>query len=228
MNEVLYGKAASLLMPDLIAHKGYYESRQFRFPDFDSHYGETIEDMQETTDKVLEELGQEIDATDELDDLARDYGLLVEVVATLGQLRLALDRHLRNYELWCAQDGVVMFDYHRRQLSAAVHELELLIAEGQNALEAAATAVDMMQTQLSKTEEDRRQLRDALLAFFALALALPEMIDREATRALLQWLGMELKPDDILPLLAAQAAIIFGVALLVGLLVWQVGSRSRG
>ena len=227
VSEVLLGQAGRVLMPDLNAHKGYHHRRRYR-GGFHDRYREKKRATQETTSRVLEELRQERDATDELDELARDYGQLVNATIDLSDLHFALARNLTNYDLWRIQDGAVAFEFHRRHMDAALQDMELLQSEGQKTLEPAATAVDMMQAQLDKVQERRRQGTETLLAVLGVALAVPQLVDREAAGALLRWIGVSLPGDNILALLGVQLVITLVAMPLVGYLVWRIGAGRRG
>ncbi len=191
-------------------------------------YEKKLTIMRQTTDHLLNSVGLKGTTTNELDVLARDYGLLVGVVASLGELRISLARQLHNYDWWQKRaKGGAVIEYHRNQLETAFRELDLLIAEGQNALQAASTAVNIVQAQLDQRQERQRQRIEALLAIAGVALAIPQLIDREAAGALLRWAGVRVSLDDVMFLLQAQLGITLVVALLAGLLVWLMGARRR-
>jgi hypothetical protein len=50
VREVLYGPSVNLLMPDLIAHKGYHQIRQYRLDRLHDQYAAQVQALRQTTD----------------------------------------------------------------------------------------------------------------------------------------------------------------------------------
>jgi len=230
-----------LLPPDLIALKGYYQMRQYHGGDLESRVADKVEYLRSITDQLLADLERRDVKDEELDALFGVHFRLVPFVAGLKDLHSGLLQQLENYERWLARAGdndVVTF--HRDQLKMAALELELKLEPLQHALDTADKAISVGQVQAHRRQEDlqrrvekaqqiRQRRTETFLAVLAVALALPELINQEATQALLDWVGLSVTGRPLLEvrkLLAAQVAIIVGVAVVVGLAV-NVISRWR-
>ncbi|MDX6380974.1 MAG: hypothetical protein QOI57_1998 [Rubrobacteraceae bacterium] len=193
-NKVFSGSGAPLLMPDLIAHKGYHQKRQYSGTN-QQKYETNLEDFQRTTRQLLTDLKEpESVAPDKLlGKLTRDYGELIEMVWDLETLRISMAQQTYNFVQQlndygrspvATQDNNSL-DYHRDRIKAANSELELMVTKGRHALEAANPVLRMAQLRTDKAQE-RRQLRiEALLAAVGTALALPHLLEPETTAALL-------------------------------------------
>ncbi len=105
VREVLYNKAAPLLMVDLIAHKGYQQIRQYRLDNLDQEYLGQLGKLQDRTDEVLASLSQAAVQSGELGRLAGDYRLLVRAVMRLDELRLAVCGEVFNLGGWRQRPG---------------------------------------------------------------------------------------------------------------------------
>lgn len=229
--EVLYGLGAALLMPDLIAHKGYHQMRQYRLGSWVNRYETAVGAVRERTSRLLDTPEQERKTTEELDGLARAYDRLVSIIPDMDALRISLIQQLHNYDWWQDRaNGGNVLSFHRSHLETAVRELELLVAKGQSALEVAGTTVEMVQARLDKEREGQRQRVETLLAVVAVALAVPQLIDREAASSLLYLIGVATPSGSAgtLALLGVQVGITLAVALLAGLTVkWMGAARQR-
>lgn len=245
----VYGPGATLLMPDLIAHKGYHQMRQYRGGDLESRYEAGVGGLRETTERLLGALGQHTVESGQINELARKYHPLVSVASNLEELHVSLIRQSHNYARWQTRVGSnAVVEFHREQLDTATLELELRVKELRRALETADKSVSVAQVQVAEKQEraqleikqarERRQRRiDTAVAVVATALALPEMVDRQATRALLGLAGVEIpqpppgqveEPDEVLILLLTQGVVILAVALLFGLAVHLLSKKWRG
>ncbi|CAA9351653.1 MAG: hypothetical protein AVDCRST_MAG93-7146, partial [uncultured Chloroflexia bacterium] len=112
--DVFYGPAALLLAPDTIAHKGYYEMRQYLGGDLERRYAESIEYLNETTDDLLQDLERREVKSDKLDELFRTYNRLLPVVSGLKELRTGLLQQLANYDWWRTHiESNEVIDFHR-------------------------------------------------------------------------------------------------------------------
>lgn len=236
----IYGPGATLLMPDLIAHKGYHQMRQHRDGELENLYETSVTHLRNATEQLLIVLEQDKAESESLDALARIYHQLNSVAMRLNELYVGLTRQSQNYEWWEAQieDNKVL-DYHRQQLKTATLELELKTKELQHALDTADRAVSLAQVQVDKAQENmqrqaaeereyRRRRIEAWVAAVAIALALPELMSQRVTGALLGPLAPEDDPTGVRILLAAQLGIIVLVALLVGLAVNFLHGKWRG
>lgn len=131
--KTFYGEDARLLMPELIAHKGYYEKHRYRGNNLDL-YKKDLKAFRETIRRSLEDVRQGPVKSDELNALTLGYDNLVEKVWDLESLRVSMARHLYNYNESPDATSNDILNYHRRQIEMANSELELLVAEGQYAL----------------------------------------------------------------------------------------------
>jgi hypothetical protein len=141
-----------LLMLDLIAHKGYRLRREYH-GDLERNYEKGLNAFRESTYELLSDLGQEIQKTNKLDDLARKHEVLVKFVSELKKLRISVAQQLPNYREWQHQtvsNGIT--EYHYGHLDMTHQELQLMVAEGQDALETANTAMSMAQVQIDKAQ----------------------------------------------------------------------------
>jgi hypothetical protein len=247
--KAVYGPGATLLMPDLIAHKGYYQMRQYRGGDLESRYETSVSGLREATEHLLSALGhRDMEAAArQVNELSRMYHPLVSVASNLEELHVSLIRQSHNYARWQSRIGDdAVVEFHREHLETATLELELKVKELWRALETADKAVSVAQVrtaqslearqrgederrrQADKEEGYRRRRIDTALAVAAATLALPEMLDREATRALLGSVGVRVESQgDILMLLLTQGFIILTAALLLGLAVYFLSKKWR-
>lgn len=270
MNEVLYGQGARLLVPDLIVHKSYFQNRHYSSGDLPLRYRKTIDRLRETTDQLLDRLAQQnqplsnledqqnqslsdldriesgrqrqIEIGELLDSLGHTYYPLVRYIPRLNRRHFSIERQLDNYDMWQAKlEANEITRYHRDHLEAIKDDLELLVAEGRNALETADKTVSMAQVQINKVQvqidkaqeserrevdeaQEERQLEiEAWLAAAAVALALPHLLEPETIVALLWGIGIELSHNtenglltesSHIIVLVAQVAIILPVAIL--------------
>jgi hypothetical protein len=219
VREVLYNPVAALLMVDLIAHKGYYEMRQYRLGSLDEQYRHKLEKLSTDTDTLLHDSIQTTVTAGELDNLAREYSLLVSAVVHLDQLHVSLVRQEFNFNWWRKQArGGDIVEFHHSQLEDAIQELELLVAQGQLPLEAANTAVEMIRARLDKQQEVQQKRIETLLSAAAAVFSVLVLIDKDTARALLGLVGLP-QPIGILPVLGVQVAFIVIASLLTVLVV---------
>lgn len=182
VSKVLYGRAAWLLVPDLIVHKSYFQKRQYSDGDLLRRYREkVVRPLTETTDQLLENLAQQeqplsnleqqngslssldqwveegrqrqIEIAELLDDLAPAYYPLARYLSYLNMIHIALKRQLYNYDRWQAElKDNDIIEYHRAHLEAIKEDLEMLVSEGRCALETADKAVSMARVQIDKIQ----------------------------------------------------------------------------
>ena len=226
VRDVLYNPVAALLMADLIAHKGYYEMRQYRLGGLDEQYRRNMETLSRHTDILLHNLTRATVTVGELDNLAREYGLLVSAVAHLDQLHVSLLRQEFNFKWWRKQAGEGdVVEYHHRQLENTAQELEFLVAEGQHPLDAANTAVDMMRARLDKQQESQQQRIETLLTAAAAILSVLVLIDKDTAKAVLELVGVP-QPIGIWHELGVQSLFI-AIFSLLALLMVSLLRRAR-
>jgi len=242
VTDTLYGRAAALLIPDLIAHKGYYQMRQVR-----EHYldqlNHSLGGLQATTGQLLEDLGKQVTETDKLDELARDYLALAQDVPQLNDVKSSLVQQLYNYDrrLKLTETNDVL-EFHRAHLDAAKLEVDLLLGRVERALDTAGEAVRLSQVQVGKNQElqqkgirqqqeaakeeaERRQQRSqTALAILGTVLTVPQLIDREVTVDLVRWIGMPEPPGgySAIDLLGVRVVITVALVALTLLVLRQL------
>lgn len=226
--QVLLGPAAALLMPDLIAHKGYHQARQAKQGEFWRQYGAHIQAMQASSQQLLA-LSAPLEAmAQSLAGLAGAHNRLTVTVATLGRLQVSLERQLHNLAWW--QDPSLsgsLLPYHRSHLESAARELELAVSEGRLVLDAAGALVQTVSARLEASRERKRQTLGTLLAVLGVVLAVPQLLDREAVAAMLAWTGLVRtgSPQATLLLLAVQALLVGLLALAAGWAVYRLEGK---
>ncbi len=228
VSSILFGPHAKLLMPDLIAHKGYYQARQHRKNKMKSRYQEAAQMLRQTTNALLSDVTTRQDSS-KLYTLTKDYKGFLTIIPLLDELHVSLDQEVHTYQWWRQRAKMnQVLDFHDYHLSAANRELELLIVQGKDVLDAAKTTVDMVQANLDREQGKRNQWLQTFLSVIGAALAVPQLIDRTVIGAWLNSMyeSLSLTPPidgySILLLFAIQAMLTFLIALLVGLIVrWK-------
>jgi hypothetical protein len=227
VREALYSRAAPLLMVDLIAHKGYFQIRQYRLGNLDEQYRARLGELSDRTDDVLGSLSQAAVHGAELGQLASEYRLLTRAVMRLDGLRLAVNGEVFNLDWWRQRPGGDdIAECHHSHLVSGGRELELLVAQGQRPLEAAKIAVDMVQARLDKQRGDQQQRIETILSAAATVLSVLVLVDRSAAGAILVLLGAR-PPVGIWPELAVQLACVAVFSVLVVLAVRLIARTRR-
>ena len=216
VNKIIFRQSAALFMPDLIAHKGYNQIRQYRLYDAREQISPQIRSLAHQTTQRLQKLKPEI----EIDELANKYGELFGYITQFDRVRISLARQLYNYDLWKEEANLDQVTrYHEKQLLARLKELELIVGEGQSILQATDTAVTIIQTRTERRIE-------RLLAVAGIALMVSQIINESAAEALLNLAGWS-PPYDRLLTLGVQFAITIGVILVSILVPWLIASLKR-
>lgn len=219
-----------MLMADLIAHKCYFLKRQYRGT-LQQDYKERLGAFWEAVDGLLDHLSEEARKPERLNRLARNYRVLVGVVSKLNRISVSMDQQLHNYGPWRKQmEGNGIVEYHHGYLEIASRELELMVTQGKDALEVANTAMSMTQVEIDKDLERRQVLIGDLLAVTGAALAVPELVNHDAAKAILERSPFAIESGEpfSFPAFSLQVAAILIVAVLIGLLVrWVDGWRRR-
>ncbi|MDM8518749.1 hypothetical protein QUF64_01780 [Anaerolineales bacterium HSG6] len=223
VTEVLFGRTASLLMPDLVAHKGYHQRRQYSVDKLDEQYKTQIDELQDQTNYLLKSLPNESAPLD-LKQLAQDYAHLSEATCLLDEIQISLRLQLRNYRWWHepTSDQQNLFEYHYQWLLEGHDNLEIKLAEGRLALETTQGAVQMVQAELDRRQEIKQQWFERILTIVGVALAVPQLIDRGAAGALVYYLSLtSLSLNDTIPahiLLLTSTQLV--ITVLIGVIVW--------
>jgi hypothetical protein len=221
----IYGPGAALLMPDLIAHKGYHQMRQYRGGDLQPKYTSSLAAFRAVTDRLLSDLRWHAVEIDRLKDLADAYKGLLSVVAKLDELRISMTRQSHNYEEWRARfEGNGVIEYHRRHLETARLELELMTSEGRNALGVADTAMSMARVELDRKQMSRQRQITTLLTVVGVVLSSTAIMDKKVVSEFLRPLGDELSNNPFAQL-GTQLVFIVVLASLTALMVHLISKR---
>ncbi len=159
LGNAFLGRGAELLMPELIAHKSYFQIRQYRGRRHEQYKGH-LKAFRELVRELLKKLGQqeEVLRDDEVvRKLTRRYNKLAEMVWVLEDLRVSMARQLHNYDEWEVTRDNGILRYHRRHIETANTELELLVGEGRYALGVADPVLSLSRYHAEKAREERRQ-----------------------------------------------------------------------
>jgi hypothetical protein len=220
---LLYGPGAALVMPDLIAHKSYYQMRQYRGGDLESRYEESVRRLRQTTDELLKDIGQRQATSDNFDELAREYRRLTPVASRLKELHIALAKQSHNYNRLQVQiEHGDLIELHREQLETAVLELKLKVEELQHALETADKTVSLAQVQADKVQQSKTHRIEFVLAVTAAALAVPHWIEGDTIGRVLEHSSISILykvHDNVFVQLVIQVALVLAFALLATLLL---------
>lgn len=189
LGEKALGKRDNLLVPDLIAHKSYFQKRQYLGKEGEEYKG-LLEGFRKLIVKLLENPeSREVQAaevtTDELTDLSHRYHDLAKRIWDREGLRVSMAQQLHNYDEWEITENNDIFRYHRRHIETAGVELELLVSEGRYALGVADPVLSINRYKLEKKEERKRWWTQTLVTVAAAILALSQLIDKEVTGALI-------------------------------------------
>jgi len=205
---------------DLIAHKAYYERRQFVSQPTTSElalrkaYKKHIGELRDTISPFLGSPAK----PKNFKILKSKYEQLLLATSILDEPRLSLAQQLTNYEWWQKQlDMGQLAEYHHRQIDITLKEVELLIDKGQRMLHATQTTIQMEQAELSQKRDERETLIAVLIGILGVALAVSQIIDPTAAEALLllfaNLTGVPLATDNRLAQLLVQFSITGLVAL---------------
>lgn len=195
ITKLLYGPGALLLMPDLIAHKSYYQMRQYS-GQRTKRYKKRVEALRKQITPLLNlpvrasegsQTGKQPDEVQQLAQLSEEYASLLMVISLFDELRIALAQQLENYTWWEEELGEGnVASYHKQQVRTAYRELELLIENGQRMQEAARTTIEMVQTKLQQARDKRENRTNLLIGILGVALAVSQIINETAAKAMLK------------------------------------------
>jgi len=155
-----YGRAATLLTPDLIAHKGYYQMRQYRSEDLEQGYEDRLQDLRQTTEELLRGMERGKVESSTLNCLSKYYYRLVPMVSRFKELHNGVLKQLKNGDLWRERAvGNRVVDFHLDQLKGAAVELELMVQPLEEGLDTADKAVSLAQAQMTRNTEQEAERR---------------------------------------------------------------------
>ncbi len=198
--------ASGLLVPDLIAHKGYHQVRGYE--EMKGRLEGSTEGLKAATSRMLDERGRQVPAEAQLAALAREHDRLAPLLPDLIDGRISLLKQEHNFDLWqegFGTNGVLAF--HRRFLETGRWELGLAEESARGALEAAGYAVSVAQAQIHWAQEThqeriqqaqaqaqgaerrRQQRAQVLIAVLGIGLAFAQLIDQRVAAELLLQTG---------------------------------------
>jgi hypothetical protein len=230
VQKVLLGPGATLLMPDLIAHKGYHQARQVKQGDFWKGYRDHIEAMQTYSHQLLSTPGPAKQTAQTLDKLARAHERLTLTLSHLGRLYVSLERQVHNFAWWVdvSLNGNLL-PYHRSHLESAARELDLMLTEGRLVLESSGAVVGIVSARLEASREQKQQAVGTLLAVLGVVLAVPQILDREAVATILSWTGLlpAAGPLETLVPMLVQLLIVGVLSLVAGWAVYRLEGNQH-
>jgi len=221
IQKILVGPNAMLFLPDLIAHKGYHQRRQYRQGDIKERYEQAAETLFNETTHLLAHRGSKKEHN--LEQLTQKYEDFLSAVPRLESLRISLERQLYNFELLQTQSTLGdILTFHHSHLRTTRQELNLLVAKGKETLDVTKTTTDLVQARLDEAKETRQQQIEILLTIIGSAFAITQLLDRALTGALYTYFTtIPTHPQqDILLLGLMQIAITLAIALAFGAIVW--------
>lgn len=208
VSQVIYGKSALLFMPNLVAHKGYNQIRQYRL------YNQQQDIRSQLTTIVY-------DAKQQLKN--------IKTITLLNRLHISLNRQIYNYGASSKYDvsskGLQnkVLAFHAAQLEAPLKEMELMIEEAGHVQRATDTAVLIMQTEV-------QEKFGTILAIIGVGLGISQVVDKSAADALLRlcspylafvpMLAVNESYDRLLTLGVQLGIIILAVMVLTPLVFW--------
>lgn len=213
----LFGPA--MLMSDLIAHKGYAIMRDYS-GDPQQQYKNKLKEFWNASDELISDLEGQVQKPGRLNEVTRWYSTLTSVGSKFNRMNISMARQLHNYDTWRAQaEGNGIVEYHHGHLEMARQELELLVAEGEDALGVADKALSMARVELGKAQESNQRLISLLLAVVSVTLAAPSLVRGLDLKNLWGLNSMELFLTTIVTMSI--------IAVLIVTLIFSVG-RWRG
>ena len=228
VSDTLYGSTASMLMPELIAHKSYYQMRQYRTEELKERFVEVIASVRQAASRTLRGLSEQLPASADLEELIRAYIQTNQIVPEFSRLRNSLQIQLHNYDRWYDRIGTNgVLQYHRDHIDTAVVELELMVADGRDAIDLAKTVVDMAQVRVDRDQELRQQRLGTILTVLAVALAVPAVLDPSVANEILRLCGFTEPAGgfNVLLLFALRVSITVLLLLIALLAVNALDSR---
>lgn len=246
---VLFGQKAALIWPDTVAHKAYFMASDYFTNEIRQRLRDDGNALMEETVSIL----QQHDLSDStlLDQLSQRVAQLATMIAELRRLHSGLQIHQANYERSSEYNPLsgAIVDYHRLQIKNRLTRIKHDLIDANAALEAANTAINTLRTkyeQIQATQaQERNQLErerakqearadsltNAILAILAVALALPQLIDRDVIKALWACWDKGLmpicEPYDILQVFGVQLGITCFIGVLFFLFIVALSRAMR-
>ncbi len=153
----LVGKGAALLLPDLIAHKGYSRKRQYAAGDLRKQYKEFVNKLNATAEQTLNSKDSTPTEAD-LENLSTKTGNLLGMLSFFNGIKVELGQQITNYEQW--KGGIsegTLADFQQAYLATSSREVELLIELGRGAFEMTRITVEVIRARLAHVAEEREK-----------------------------------------------------------------------
>lgn len=214
---VFYGKDATLLMPDLIAHKAYFHRRQYHTGGLHREYEAMLGRVRDTTDLLLQTLQQQRSGAGKTEELSKAYQGLARIMPPLNALHIRQLQQAHNYDYWRGRlNQNEILNYHLTQLQASVEELKLMVAEGRDQMDATRMALELAQTRIESSRVRGQERSQLLLAVLGSALAVPQLVDRTAAGEIALWIGIPMPETgySLFQLMTVQLTLIIVLALI--------------
>ena len=236
IEEVLYGRHAQLLMPDLIAHKAYHQRRQYYQGEVKRRYEQFAKQLRQSADSLLAAPDTQAHLS-EIKKLEQDYRQFIRTLPLFRELRLSMARQQHNFERWQPQlphDGNLL-TLHQAHIETIYRELEILVDKGEDTQTAVESTIRLLQTELQQRTEQRERTFQYWLALIGIMLAGPQFVSENVAQKLLTTLHLPdswakyinlsalSAIDDIFLVLAIQIIGTF----LVGFIMWAIVSAWR-
>ena len=220
---MVYGERAVLVMADLIFHKSFSQIRQYR-----GH----VEAYKTKASSLRENLVKLLEASNaDLSHVEKTYINLVMATSIFDDVRFSLEEQLENYRWWHKKLPTGdLANYHQTHIQTAHNELNLLIGKGESTLDMAKTTLQILQTRQNEAQRKRDEKREqhelligVLIGIFGVALAISQIIDSVAARAIINIFSSSLTSDDANHLfeLVVQFGITIAVMVLIGFIYWK-------
>lgn len=221
--KILYGPEAALLMPDLIAHKAYYQRREYigDSNNLDKFNRELYKKRVSELEDIIGEFLGDTKTPKDLNKLKFIYRQVLSGISYLDQRHLFVADQIENYKLWQNQLGQGDFEsFHYNYMKITHRELELLINQAQRILQTADMAMNMGQTELSQALEERDNERTIWVAILTLVVTASQLVNDAVAEQILRLLNR--LPSILLPVKdpALQLFVKFVIFLLITAVIW--------
>lgn len=221
--KILYGPEAALLMPDLIAHKAYYQRREYigGSNNLDKFTREIYKKRVSELEDIIGEFLGHTKTPKDLNKLKFVYRQVLSGISYLDQRHLFLTDQIENYKLWQNQLGQGdLENYHFNYMKITHRELELLINQGQRMLQTADMTMSMGQTELSQALEERDNERTIWIAILTLVVTASQLVNDTLAKEILGFLNgfswISLSVENAF----WQLFVKFAIFLLITAVIW--------
>ncbi len=235
-SEILLNGPHTFLFPDLIAHKGYHQIRQYQQnPSFDNikkklalmrgNAASLLRGIRPTAFGIRNEQGQ-------ISYLTENYGDIVgETGPQLHKWYITLAKQDENFPAYwkpSARRGQQIihldqpkdvFEYHQRKIKVGLRSLELLMVEAENAQATTQAAIEATRTATELRREKWQGRFNLILAAIGIGLTTAQIIDSELAKALPTLLGLAQATTPFAQL-GVKMVVMFILAVTISA-IWQ-------